>query len=112
MKMRDRNAANAKVRRFLMKIHFTEKPYTSTLCVRAIKVRGYVDLFITNNIEHVTCLQCKQRLTKRAADARKAGAKKYYPNQKFVLVARAANAKVMRLSSRSEIALKLVLVNP
>jgi len=45
-----------------LKIHYGTNSNGSTLCARAIKVRGYVELFITNNESLVDCLECKRKI--------------------------------------------------
>lgn len=48
------------------KIHFINKVVPdSALCVRAIQVKGYNDLLVTDDPSKVTCDQCLSRLISR-----------------------------------------------
>lgn len=66
------------------KIHAKSKNVSgSTLCVRAISVKRYRDLLVTDDETKVTCKQCLSRLTPRTANVCQTCGSKYVVNALF-----------------------------
>jgi predicted amidophosphoribosyltransferase len=63
------------------KVHAKSKSVEdSTLCVRAISVKCYRDLLVTDDESKVTCKQCLSRLRQRATDVCQACGSKFVIN--------------------------------